>query len=385
MLQQLEQPVVAKGCHLDRLAQARPSLALRQGPRRGGVDDDGCRLVKRADEVLALWQVHCRLAPDRGIDLGHEGRRDVDHRDPTQVGGRQESGCVAEGAAADGHDRFVAFHSKSSEPAPCRLQDAQALGGLTLRQQDRIHGPACCPQSPDHPFAEGAECSGLRHDDRPPGLQPSKRLIHAGDRPAIGDQDASDRGGRPEQRRRIAQRRVRGFGEAPFDHVDDLVDLLDTGHPQVGGGVEPLATRGEIAERADGITPGDQRAHVRGAAQALGEHLRATVQPDRHPTPVQQPAIARVHDRATTGRNDPAHLGGRVRRPKGRHRPTLQRPECGLAIRLKDGRDGPTVLVLDPLVEVDELRGVAVCQPPADDALAAPGQSDEDEIHDARA
>ena len=81
-LEQGEQALVAEGRHLDGLAEGRPALALGQRPQQRDVDDDRGRLVERADEVLALGQVDAGLAADRRVDLGDEGRRDVDDGTP---------------------------------------------------------------------------------------------------------------------------------------------------------------------------------------------------------------------------------------------------------------------------------------------------------------
>ena len=62
-------------------------------------------LVERADQVLAERMVDADLAADGAVDLREQRRRHVDERDAAQVGGRGESGHVADDAAADGDDR----------------------------------------------------------------------------------------------------------------------------------------------------------------------------------------------------------------------------------------------------------------------------------------
>src|SRR5438034_11355715 len=56
-LEQLEQPLVTKRCHLRRLSEAGPKLSLGKGPEQVRVDEDRRWLVKGTDEVLALGQI----------------------------------------------------------------------------------------------------------------------------------------------------------------------------------------------------------------------------------------------------------------------------------------------------------------------------------------
>ena len=71
----------------------------------------------------------------------------------------------------------------------------------------------------------------------------------------------------------------------------------------VGRGVEPLAPRGQVADRPDRVAPADQRPDVRRAAQALGKDLRPAVEPDAvRSAAIERPAVARIDDRAATGR-----------------------------------------------------------------------------------
>ena len=58
------------------------------------------------------------------------------------------------------------------------------------------------------------------------------------------------------------------------------------------------------------------------------------------------------------------------------------RAEGGLAFLLEDLRDAPPGARLDLLVEVDERDVVALRQASPDDALAAAGEPDEDDVHD---
>ena len=167
----------------------------------------------------------------------------------------------------------------------------------------------------------------------------------------------------------------------PLDGRHDLGDLGDARHADRGRGVEPLPPRSEIAERADRIPARDQRPHVHRAAQPLREDLRTAVQPHAGPVAVERPAVARIHDRAATGRDDAPNLRVGVRRPEIRDGSAFHGPKGRLAVLLEDPRDRAPVLVFDPLVEIDERGPVPVGEALAHDALAAAGQSDDHDVH----
>ncbi len=172
-----------------------------------------------------------------------------------------------------------------------------------------------------------------------------------------------------------------GPPEPCLDRVDHAVDLGDARLVDVGGAVEPLTLRGQVAQGPDRVAAGDQRPDVRGAAQALGEDLRATIEPDRGPAAVERPPVARVDDGAATGRDHAPDVGLRVGRAEVDDGRPFERPERRLAVLGEDRRDRSTGGRLDPLVEVDQRRAMAVGQPSTDDRLATPREPDEDDVH----
>ena len=87
----------------------------------------------------------------------------------------------------------------------------------------------------------------------------------------------------------------------------------------------------------------------------------------------QRPSVAGVDDRPAARRDDALHRGTRGWTTQGEHGVALQPPEPGLAVLGEDLADGPPGGALDPLVQVDERRRVAVRQPPPDRGLAGPG------------
>ena len=227
-LEQLEQPLVAEGGHLDRLAERRPPLALGQRPQERDVDDDRGRLVERADQVLALGQVHAGLAADRRVDLGDERRRDVDERDAAQVGRREEPGRVAERAAADATSGSPRSTRSAASSRGRVLDDGQPLGVLALRQQDALDGPAGAPRAPAAiagPTASHAP--GSRDEDRAPGARAARS---AAAEPPAGDARRRGRSARSRVSARSsvvpAAVAVRAASRS-LDRLDDAADLGD--------------------------------------------------------------------------------------------------------------------------------------------------------------
>src|SRR3972149_5864385 len=96
------QALVPEQAHLHGLAERGSQLPGRERSEQTHVGDDVGGPMEGADEVLAGVDVDRRLAPDRGIDLGGEGRRDMDERDAAEPDGRQEARRVADGAATHG-------------------------------------------------------------------------------------------------------------------------------------------------------------------------------------------------------------------------------------------------------------------------------------------
>ena len=85
LLDQLQQPLVAQTAHLHDFAEGGPELAGRQRGQQGDVGHEGDRLVEGADQVLALRQVHGRLAAEGGVDLADQRGGYLDDRHATQV------------------------------------------------------------------------------------------------------------------------------------------------------------------------------------------------------------------------------------------------------------------------------------------------------------
>ena len=380
-LEQFEQPLVAERRHLDRLTECGPHLALGDCPEHRDVDDDRRGLVEHPDQVLAFGQVDPGLPADRRVDLSHQRGRDMDDGDAPQVDRGEEAGRVAEGTAPDRDQRLRALDPEGGQLTGSAFDDRKPLCLFALGKQDMHHLAATLAQAGRQPLPDGSPGTRLAHQDRP--LRPLRPLrLQLGAQRVRGDavakDEASDRRRRPQQRR--SRRPIRP-AELGIHRVDHAMDLGHAGLVDVCGAVEPLAPGGQVAQRPDGVAPRDQRPDVRRAAEALGEDLGPAIEPDRRPSAKECPSIAGIDDRPAARRDDAPDLGGRVGRAEVDDGGSLERPESDFAILREDLRDAATGRGLDPLVEVDQRRAVAIGEPPPDDGLATPREPDQDDVH----
>ena len=342
-------------------ASPRAARSWRAGSvrRKRDVHDDRGRLVERAHEVLALGQVHRRLAADRRVDLGDERRRDVDHGHAAEVGRGEEAGRVAERPAADRHERVAALDAQAGQLAGRRLHARQALRRLAARQQDALDRQPGRGEPVGEPRRRPPPTPAAPRRGSPGAPRGAARAAGtAADGVAVAElvaaRSASRPGGAPSPPR--AARR----GAAPASRRS-AATAHDRVHPQ-GRGVEAGPGRGELAHRPDRVAA--RRAsgrRVRAAPQRAGRGSPAGASSQAAtPAAVEEPAVARVDRGAAAGGDDagagPAPASAGPERRDGR---PLASPEAGLALLVEDRRDRPPGRRLDHLVEVDELGAVA--------------------------
>ena len=160
---------------LDHLGVAGQQLALRQGRERADVGQHQPRLVKGADQVLALAGVDPGLAADRAVDLRQKGRRHLDEVQAAQGQRGGQPGQVADHAAAEGDHDAAPVDLRVQQPLGQHLEMGEILGRLARRQDDRRAVPA-----------GGRE--GVRQGRQ---VQPGDGLVRDHDQPAPG-QDRGD-------------------------------------------------------------------------------------------------------------------------------------------------------------------------------------------------
>ena len=133
---------VAQEGVLGDLAPTAGPLAWREGRERLGVAQHGVRLPEGADQVLALGQVHPRLAADGRVDLGQQRGGHVDVRGAPVVGGGGEPGHVGHDAAAHGDDHVGPGEAEGGEAPGQRLDRGQRLGLLAVGDEADLDGQA---------------------------------------------------------------------------------------------------------------------------------------------------------------------------------------------------------------------------------------------------
>ena len=224
--------------------------------------------MERADEVLALGQVHPGLATDRRIDLRDERRRDRDERDATEVDRGQEAGRVPERPAAERDEHLRAVDAEGREFARRGLDHREALGVLARRQKDVDDVAAVGRQLGRQPLPDGVPRARLGDDDGPARVGTVELGGDSLGRDPRAQDDPPDRRVGAQQHGPTRSAARRGLRRAPRRELrlHSVDDALHLGHAELGDGgrgVEPLALRPEVAERADRVPPRDERADVR--------------------------------------------------------------------------------------------------------------------------
>ena len=103
-------------------------LARRQRVERRRIGDHQHRLMKRAEQVLALRRVDAGLAADRGIDLGQKRSRHLHEIDAAAQDRRRKAGEIADHPAAERNHQIVALDLRRDQ----RLRDLFETG-ISLR------------------------------------------------------------------------------------------------------------------------------------------------------------------------------------------------------------------------------------------------------------
>jgi hypothetical protein len=148
--------------------------------------------MERANEILALRNVHGRLAAQRGIDLADERGGHVYDRHASQIGGRGEAGGVGQGPTPNGHECFAAVDSEAGKGAARLLDDPHSLGIFTAWQEDPLHVPAIRFESRRDSGPGNRPGLGLDQKDGPARLAPAQRGVHSSGRNAAAYLNAPD-------------------------------------------------------------------------------------------------------------------------------------------------------------------------------------------------
>ena len=136
MFEALEQLHVVNDSVFDDFSQTGAILAHGQCPKRFEVAQHEARLIKRAHQILACFQIDADLAADRAVHLREQCRRDLHEIDAAQESRRHEAGEVSHHAAAKCDDKGLPFEALFGELGVTRGYHLKALGRFTCRNSD---------------------------------------------------------------------------------------------------------------------------------------------------------------------------------------------------------------------------------------------------------
>ena len=121
---------------LDGLLEAGAEFACGKGGEGVRIRQDGERVVKAADEVLAGAEVDAGLAADGGVDLGEQRRWELHVVDAAHVDGGEKAGDVPDDAAAERKQEGVAVGACGGELAGESFKRGETLVGLACRCEE---------------------------------------------------------------------------------------------------------------------------------------------------------------------------------------------------------------------------------------------------------
>ena len=151
--------VVAHQRVLRDLAESAAVVTVGQRREHARIREHADRLVERADEVLALGQVHAGLAADRAVDHRQQRGGHLHDVDPPVVHRGREAGGVADDAAAHRHHDVAPQQPEPRQVPGERLDGRERLGVLALP----IVNVACAI-----PASSSARRRARRRGRRPP-------------------------------------------------------------------------------------------------------------------------------------------------------------------------------------------------------------------------
>ena len=111
IFKQVEQSRISDNAALQRLIQAGVVFARRQRIENGGVDQHGARLVKSSEQIFPRYQIDSCLPADSRVHLRQYRRRHLNDIDAAHIDRSQESGYVADYAAAESNQSCPAIRA----------------------------------------------------------------------------------------------------------------------------------------------------------------------------------------------------------------------------------------------------------------------------------
>src|ERR1019366_1410877 len=141
LLHKAQQRPVADNPRLYALHQPGAQLAIRQGPEHSDICKHRERMVKAAEKVFTLGQIHAGLAAHRTVHLREESGGNLNVGDSTHVGRCQKSAHIADNSAAKGYQERAAITARRSHlPRQflCASQGFVLLAWLKKKRHRRL-------------------------------------------------------------------------------------------------------------------------------------------------------------------------------------------------------------------------------------------------------
>ena len=131
---------------LDHFGHPGDDFVARQRFQGGQVDQDGERLMKGTDQVLAGVGVDAGLAADGRVDHAEQRGRHMHDRDAAQPGGRRETRDVGGSSAAEADQGVLAANPDAAQHFPDETDDRQLLARLGVGDLDAVRVDALVGQ-----------------------------------------------------------------------------------------------------------------------------------------------------------------------------------------------------------------------------------------------
>ena len=134
----VEERAVRDHAVLDDLVQPGAELAAGECVHERRIHRHQSRLMKRANQILALRMIDADFAADRAVDLREQRRWHVDERDAAEICGRGEAGHVADDAAADRNEDGASIGVRPDQRIVDAADGLEVLEALAVSDDDRL-------------------------------------------------------------------------------------------------------------------------------------------------------------------------------------------------------------------------------------------------------
>jgi len=126
-----EEPGLGDESMFDDLDESDPDFPRRERFQDKGIAQDEFGLMKSPDDILVAVQIDAGFAADTRVHLSQKRSRDKSMTESPQIGGRDETGDIANDAAADSHDESGPVDPQFEQIPVNRSDRIQRFTGFT--------------------------------------------------------------------------------------------------------------------------------------------------------------------------------------------------------------------------------------------------------------